>query len=223
MKPQFLFRTLFAIALLSLFVGCAVQDIRQLDEFKELADKEQYDEIVKQKVDCTDQDKGCDQLRLIHGMACYQLAKQDTNPKANYQCSIDDLRRGLDISTEAGKSKTELKPYSKALLESIRERQDLSVNWSESAPYTELLRTQSERVREIYPNAPDGYYYGATAAFAEANKLIVQNTARTTACDLLSQAKNLVEQGSQNPGEYAANFEQTGRQINRTLQRDCSS
>ena len=219
MTRYFNIQSLLFCILLIFLSGCTT--VGQLDDFKQWAEKGEYSEIVKQEVDCTEQNKVCGQLILIHGMACYQVAKQNTDAKANYQCAIRDLQRGLDLSKQADKPKEDMKPYAQALLESIRERQDLSANWNESAPYTELLRTQSAQYQETYPTAPEGYYYGSTAAFTEANKLIIQNTAPTTACDLLNQAKTLVERGRQNPGQYAANFEQTGRQINRTLQREC--
>jgi hypothetical protein len=155
-------------------------------------------------------------------MACYQVAKQDeANAKTDYQCAIDDLRRGLELSAATGRAQGELQPYAQALLESIRERHDLSESATESAPYAELLRTQSALFRESHPDAPDGYYYGATAAFAEANRLLVQRTAPTTACRLLSEAQALVAKGDEHPGQYAANLEQTGRQIARSLQREC--
>jgi hypothetical protein len=221
MKASMVLRLLLTTIVIALIAGCGSRTVRQLDELKELSNKAQYGEIADQQVDCNSSDPGCDQLYLIHGMACYQSAKTDPTASAeHYDCAIGDLRRGLDMSAE--RTPDELKSYYQALLESIRERQDLSSSWSESAPYTQLLRTQSTRFREYYPTAPDGYYYGATAALAEANKLTIQNIAPATACELLNEARQLVERGARNPGEYRANFEQTGRQISRSLQRDCS-
>lgn len=222
MKRSIVIRMLVSAAVIAFLAGCSATAVKQLDDFKELADKKQYSAIAREDVDCIAQDPGCDQLHLIHGMACYRLAKESAKPSGkDYECAISDLRRGLDLSADK-KASDELKPYSQALLESIRERQDMSSSWDESAPYTRLLKTESALFRNSYPGAPDGYYYGATAALAEANRLLVQNTAPDTACELLNQAKQLVVRGAQNPGEYIANFEQTGRQINRSLQIDCS-
>jgi hypothetical protein len=210
---------LFSV-LITLISACA---IKQLENFKTLADKKQYNEIVQQQVDCTEKVEGCDQLWLIHGMACYHQAKHNIDVKQNYQCAIGDLLRGLEFSINSGQSNATLKPYAQALLESIRERQDLSTNWNESAPYTELLSSQAKLFREVYPTDPDGYYYGATAALLQANKLIIQNIAPNTACKLLDEAKSLINKGAKNPGLYAANFEQTGRQVNISAQKECRS
>jgi hypothetical protein len=155
-------------------------------------------------------------------MACYHEAKKGVAPKARYQCAIDELRLGIELTGQADTAGTENKAYMQALLESIRERQDLSADWEEADAYTAMLGSQASAFRRLYPQAPEGYYYGATALFAEANKRLAQDSSRVKACELLTEAQALVEAGSRHPDDLAENLEQTGRQIARTRQMECS-
>jgi hypothetical protein len=206
--------------LLALLVtGCA---IRQLDRFKKWADAGNYTAIVEETVTCQADDAGCDQLRLIRGMACYHEAKHGVMPKPRYQCAIDELTVGIRLAQQAGVSKTDNRPYRKALLESIRERQDLATTFAEAAPYTARLREQAADFRRTYPAEPAGYYYGATALFAEATRRLAQDSSRSEACQLLSEAAALITTGRQHAGELTENFEMTGREVTRTRRQECT-
>jgi hypothetical protein len=211
------------VLLAALGVGCAIQDVKQLDRFKTLASEGNDGAIVAETVDCAANDPGCDQLHLIRGMACYREAKQGVAPKPRYQCAIDELKTGIELTGRGDTAATESKVYMQALLESIRERQDLASNWEEGKPYTALLSSQAAAFRRLYPQAPDGYYYGATALFAEADRRLAQDDSVTKACELLAEAEALIETGSRHPGELAANLEQTGREIARTQSLECST
>jgi hypothetical protein len=204
-----------------LAASCSIKEIRQLDRFKQWANAGNYAAIVEETVTCDADNKGCDQLRFIRGMACYQEAKKGVMPKPRYQCAIDELTMGIRLAQQGGVSKTDNRPYRKALLESIRERHDLATNFAEAAPYIALLREQADDFRRTFPDEPEGYYYGATALFAEATRHLAQNSSRINACQLLSEADALITTGGQHAGELTENFERTGQEIKRAQREGC--
>jgi hypothetical protein len=216
-------RHLLIGGLLALLVAaCAIQDIRQLDRFKKLADAGHDAAIVEETVTCEADDMGCDQLRLIRGMACYREAKNGVMPKLRYQCAIDELTLGLRLALQGDVNQADTRPYREALLESLRERHDLAANFAEATPYMALLRQQSDAFRHTFPKALAGYYYGATALLAEATQRLVQDSSRRQACQLLSAADALIATGRPHAGALTENFEQTGKAIRRTHRQECT-
>jgi hypothetical protein len=109
-RPNILKMVIRALLIL-LSTGCAVQEVRQFDRFKPLASKGDHAAIVKETVDCTAADPGCDQLHLIRGMACYHEAKAGVNPKPRYQCAIDELKRGIELAQQDGEPAADNEPY----------------------------------------------------------------------------------------------------------------
>jgi hypothetical protein len=155
-------------------------------------------------------------------MACYREAKNGVMPKLRYQCAIDELTAGIRLASQGEASQVDTRPYREALLESIRERHDLAVNFAEATPYTALLRQHADVFRQTFPEAPAGYYYGATALLAEATQRLVQDSSRRQACRLLSEAETLIATGRPYAGTLAENFEQTGQAVRRTQRQECT-
>jgi hypothetical protein len=216
-------RTSIGALLTILVYGCCTisPDECQLDRYKQWANQGNDTAIAKGTVDCAPVAPGCDQLHLIRGMACYHLGKQGVAPKSRYECAIEELQRGVEFASMNNEPERHYKSYLQALLESIRNRQDLSSSWNESLPYTHLLREQASEFRQMFPEEPDGYYYGATALLMEANRHLAQNDS-SQACELLSEADNLLETNTR-PENLAENFEQTQRQVENLQQTECQT
>jgi len=152
-------------------------------------------------------------------MACYHLGRQGVEPKARYECAIEELQHGVEFARLNDEPERHHKRYLQALLESIRERQDLSSSWDESLPYVVLLRERAFEFRQMFPEKPDGYYYGATALLLEANRHMAQG-ASAKACELWSEANDLLEANTR-PGNLAQNLAQTQRQVENLQRTEC--
>ncbi len=209
------------LALLALLVACSVAQVRQLERYKGWASQGDDAAIVGHPTDCRADTPGCDQLRLIRGMACYRQARKGTDPVANYGCAIGELEQGLSMARDSGAVPQNLLPYEQALLESLRERRDLASSWDESLDYNRRLRSRAAEFRERHPDRPEGDYYGASALLLEATRQGIESASRDSACTLLTQARELLDRAMANPGELGANLEQMARQVRRTIEQGC--
>jgi hypothetical protein len=214
-------RTFIGAFLTTLAWGCCAISPNecQLARFKQWARQGNDPAIVKEPVACAPSAPGCDQLYIIRGMACYHLGRQGVEPKARYECAIEELQHGVEFARLNDEPERHHKRYLQALLESIRERQDLSSSWDESLPYVVLLRERASEFRQMFPAKPDGYYYGATALLLEANRHMAQG-ASAKACELWSEANDLLEANTR-PGNLAENLAQTQRQVENLQRTEC--
>lgn len=226
MMGLFALRPKVALLLLlsALVSACVAHEVRQLDQFKEWAKAGNQAAIVEKTVDCQAGAPGCDQLYLIHGLACYHQARTESEaPRVRglYECAIEDLTQGMSLAGSEAPTKEKTAAYAAALLEAIRERHDLATSWSEATRYRELLLGRAERYRRTYPEQPEGYYYGAVAGFAEASQQLVQGGPGEDVCQLLGEARALLEIGDNHPGKLKNNFRATLREVRKTMQEEC--
>lgn len=209
--------------LLVLLFGCSVQNVRQLDRYKDLAAKGDDAAIVAEPVSCSAAEPGCDQLHLIHGMSCYREAKRGVDTIGNFECAIADLGTGLEQSKVQGQTAADGKPYAEAELESIRGRIDESSNWAEASSYVTLLQQRADQFRATYPDAQAGFYYGATARLLSANQVTASQPLGTGACNLLLESQQLLEQSRKLTGALSANIDMTLRQVLRLIRQECTA
>jgi hypothetical protein len=87
-------RAFVILVIIALAVGCA-PTIRQLADFKNLADAGDYTTITGREVTCTQGNRGCNQVHLIKGDACFELAKR--GDPGRWDCAIQHLSRGIDM------------------------------------------------------------------------------------------------------------------------------
>ncbi len=210
------------VAALCVMLAAGCGTVEQLDRFKDLDASGNQAAIAAEKVACTAGDSGCDQLHLIHGMACYHQGRAGVDAAARYECAIGDLQRGLQLS--AGRlDDGAAKPYRQALLGAIRGRQDESQNDRESQPYTDALETASADFRDRYPDAQDGYFFGAVAHQAHANRLIFGQDDSVSGCAQLQQATDLLARGASLPGDLGPQIKARAREVVALHSRECRS
>jgi hypothetical protein len=87
-------RAFVILVIIALAVGCA-PTIRQLADFKNIADAGDYTTITGREVTCTQGNRGCNQVHLIKGDACFELAKR--GDPGRWDCAIQHLSRGIDM------------------------------------------------------------------------------------------------------------------------------
>ncbi|MBI4596735.1 MAG: hypothetical protein HY730_10250, partial [Candidatus Tectomicrobia bacterium] len=73
--------------------GCVTS---QLSQFKKHYDSQEYTWIAEQEVSCSPSEEGCNQLHLIKGNACYELATHGQSPLRYFECSATHLEMGID-------------------------------------------------------------------------------------------------------------------------------
>lgn len=209
------------VLLSALLVACSLSQVRQLDQYKDWASQGDDAAIVGHPTDCRAETPGCEQLRLIRGMACYRQAHQGLDPLDHYRCAIEELTQGLSLARSAGTEPQGLLPYEKALLEALRERRDLAASWDESFDYNRRLQHHAAEFRDRYPDQPEGYYYGASALLLEASRQSLEAGTGDSVCALLSRARQLLDRGMVNPGALGSHLEQTAREVERTIAKGC--
>jgi hypothetical protein len=109
------------LVIVVLAAGCATT-IRELADFKKAADAGDYTTIAAREVTCTQGDRGCDQVHLIKGDACFRLAAG--GDPGRWDCAIRHLGLGIDMAGGTMTKMGSTQPYYENLLEALRQRRD---------------------------------------------------------------------------------------------------
>jgi len=195
-------RTSVIVVIIALVVGCA-PTIRELADFKRAADAGDYTTLAGRGVTCAPSDRGCHQVHLIKGDACFQLATG--GDPGRWDCAIQHLALGIDMTggttTEVGSTQR----YYENLLEALRQRRDTARSHAEAAPFTAQLETRAQAFHQAFPKAPGGYYYLASAKLTRA--LDTADTAPNASCRTLNDLQSLLTQAPAEHGRYAVNLQ----------------
>ncbi|NOV29529.1 hypothetical protein [Methylomonas sp. ZR1] len=127
------------LATVLLASGCAT---RQLKNFKEAADENNWHEIAGAEVDCKADDETCNQLHLLKGDACYRLAKQNTDSIKNYQCAAEQLEQGIHLTTDWAAAEAivgQRAQYFENWCESLRSLRSEQTSTAAAKPYNQKL------------------------------------------------------------------------------------
>ncbi|WP_415878113.1 hypothetical protein [Methylomonas sp. TEB] len=127
------------LATVLLASGCAT---RQLKNFKEAADENNWHEIAEAEVDCKADDETCNQLHLLKGDACYRLAKQNTDSIKNYQCAAEQLEQGIHLTTDWAAAEAivgQRAQYFENWCESLRSLRSEQTSTAAAKPYNQKL------------------------------------------------------------------------------------
>ena len=190
-------RTLTLLVIIAWFFGCATQ-VRELSDFKSHAQQGDYAYIAEQKITCAANSRGCNQINLIKGDACFRLA--EGGDSGHWDCAIQHLSRGLDMTGGTRTDMDSTQPYNENLLEALRQRRDLAASNAEATPFTDQLETRAQTFLQAFPTAPAGYYYLASAQLTQA--LDIADTSPSAACRRLNDLLSLLTRAPTEAGRY---------------------
>jgi hypothetical protein len=194
-------RAAVILVIIVLAVGCA-PTIRELSDFKQAAAAGDYTTIAAREVTCTQGDRGCNQVHLIKGDACFRLGA--SGDPSRRDCAIRHLALGIDMTGGTTTEMGSTQPFYENLLEALQQRRDSARTHAEAAPFTAQLETRAQALHQAFPTAPAGYYYLASAGLTRA---LDPNTAPDAACRALNDAQSLLARAPAERGRYAASFQ----------------
>jgi hypothetical protein len=203
----------------ALAAGCA-PTVRELSALKEAAAAGDYATIAARQVRCTPDDRGCNQVHLITGDACFRLAAG--GDPTRWDCAIQHLTRGLDMTAGTATELGSTQPYYENLLEALRQRRDLARSRAEAAPFTAQLESRARAFHDAFPAAPAGYYYLASAQLTRA--LDAADAAPEATCRALNDLQSLLARAPAERGRYADGFRRIAADIRgaKSTVRGCS-
>jgi hypothetical protein len=200
-------RAAVILVIIVLNSGCA-PTIRELADFKRAAEAGDFTTIAAREVTCTPADRGCDQVHLIKGDACFRLAAG--GDAGRWDCAIRHLALGIDMTKGTATSMGSTQPFSENLLEALRQRRDMARSHTEAVPFTAQLETRAQAFHQAFPTAPAGYYYLASARLTRA---LDPNTTPEAACRTLNDAQSLLASAPAERGRYAASLQRVEADI----------
>jgi hypothetical protein len=195
-------RAAVILVIIVLAAGCA-PTIRELADFKRAADAGDYTTIAAREVTCTQGNRGCDQVHLIKGDACFRLAAG--GDPGRWDCAIQHLALGIDLVGGTATNMGSTQPYYENLLEALRQRSDSARSHAEATPFTTQLESRAQAFHQAFPTAPAGYYYLASAQLTRALRDV--NTAPDAACHTLNDLQSLLARAPAERGRYTASFQ----------------
>lgn len=212
-------RVCIILLLAILAAGCA-PTIRELSDFKQAAGQGDYTTIAAREVTCAQGDRGCNQVHLIKGDACFRVAAG--GDAGRWDCAIQHLARGIDMTPGTTTELGPLQPLYENLLEAIRQRRDLARLRTEAAPITALLESRAQTFHHTFPTAPAGYYYLASAQLTRA--LDTADTAPEASCRALNDLQSLLARAPAERGRYTDGLQRIEADIRgaKSTLRSCS-
>ncbi len=180
------------IFVLFLMYGCGT--VGQLDDAKKHWAKKDYEWIAKQEVTCGSTDDGCNQLHLIKGDACYQLAKSGRDEKVNYECAMTQLDAGISQTKEGKMDELNLNRAQtyENLCESIRNLQDLN-GGAAAEELTKKLVFTSQAFLSAEPGNLAGIYFLNSARYTLLRRCLINPDRCPGLCDNLKAIQNEIE------------------------------
>lgn len=191
-----------ALGIAYLSSGCSAT-VKQLKGFKEHSAAQQYSWIADQEVKCEAKKAGCNQLHLIMGDACFNLAKQAT-AKADkiqlYRRAADELATGIAQTSkwESGKLNLDRSQTYENLCESLRNLQDLQEGEAARAVGERLLET-AETFFNLAPQSLAATYFFSKARFRKIQPALLEVTEANSAqiCTQLNSLQKMLDASMQ--------------------------
>jgi len=137
-----------------------------LKTFKNKHENKQYESIAKTEIKCNKSDKGCNQLHLIKGDACYRLGKENNKPLERFDCAIEHLDTGISLTKQWKSGQLDLNQDQvyENLSESLRLRQNMSKG-AEADKFTRRLIQTSAAFLKLSPDNLAAIYFNNSANF----------------------------------------------------------
>lgn len=146
----------FLYVALLMLVAC--KTISVIDKTKELHAAGEYDKVAKTDINCNSGDKGCNQLHLLKGDACFRLAKSAASnevKEAEYTCAVNSIFTGIDMTGSWEEVNTSRDQFYENGLEAARMRAD----FSNGQEYEVILANRAQQYMGLAPNNAGAKYY----------------------------------------------------------------
>jgi len=88
------------LLLLPLFLNNCSVAVKQLQGFKDRHAMQDYQWLAAQEITCDSSSTDCNQLHLIKGDACFQLAKRGIEEEKHYECAANELEIGIRLTKQ---------------------------------------------------------------------------------------------------------------------------
>jgi len=149
---------LACLALILILAGCTHL---QLHQFHRHAARGDHEWIAAQAIACQRASDTCGQLHLLKGEACFRLAMMGKKPDINFNCSADELQKGLALKSSWQDAGVPLL-FQEYRCESLLRLQDL-----QSGKVAQQTRDRlMEAAKALYQMAPESipavYYLSST-------------------------------------------------------------
>lgn len=200
--------------ILTLALSACDHSATQLSDFKDEPTANKFGTTAEAEVTCTPSDPACGQLHLLKGHACYRQARQataDAEKRRFYSCAIDQLGTGLQMSPSETGPLGSMQVYRIERMTSLRDRSDLG-GPTEAADRTQLA-TDAADFRRRYPGQPAGPYFAAAVQISQLQVDLNRDQTGTEYCRQIGEAKELIDEGQRNPGDFRANLAAAQKQI----------
>ena len=196
----------FFVAVIFLF-SCS-PTIKQVKDLKNHWKQQDIQYIAKQEITCTASDEGCNQLHLLKGDACYQLAKKNISPFTNYTLAIKHLETGIEQTQNWQIDDLNLnqKQTYINICESLRNLQDLQ-SGDEMKITGEKLYHFAEAFYQIDSNHPAAIFYMIKAKYRKIKPELIRKLNKDNNCKELKKMISEVEKAVQMNSEYKQNLE----------------
>jgi hypothetical protein len=193
---RYLLSFLLLLLTLILVSGCCTGTVRELGKAKEHAKSGDFAWIAAQDVKCKETCEGCNQLHLLKGDACYQLAKQGQEPLKQYPCAAQHLETGISMTKQWQMESFNLnRPQTYVnLCESLRNWRDLLAG-AEADAINERLLKNAQAFLAGEPGNPCGIYFETNARYAKLRPCLLHPEQCPTVCAELKAMLSSLDDG----------------------------
>ncbi len=206
-KPlQFVF---FSILLIPFLISGCNPALKPLKKAKAAWEKQEFASLAAMEVSCKPSDKGCNQLHLMKGDACFQLGKLGIDIKKHFACAVNALQTGI---TQTGDWQMNALNLNRAqtyenLMESLRLWQDTKQG-AEAEKITHQLVSTAQTFLQLEPGHLAGIFFLNSGAYTLLrSELLRQNNPAKLCMDLNHILRSLKTFEPKARGtKYAPNF-----------------
>ncbi len=163
---KFIVPVIVMLMIVFIITGCAT--IKQLKEFKNYHKKGEFESIFEEEIICKPTQDGCNQLHLIKGDTCWNLAKaagKDPNISKEkellyLECAVKELQMGIDMTDQWKLDKLGLnKPQTyENLFQAMRLLQDKQHGKDAEKTNKDLLKRTEQYLAVESGNIPALYF-----------------------------------------------------------------
>ncbi len=194
-----------------------------LKEFKTHAATGDNAWLAKRKVTCKQEQEGCNQLHLIKGDACLQLAKQKQDEMKHYSCAASELRTGIDFTKDwqLGTLNLNRGQTYENLCEALRGWQDKE-SGAKADDLARKLLASARELRAFAPARVGAVFFENSARYTLLHACLIDPAACPSICsDLKTISKDLGDHETQ--AEQDARYRKPYRQLQENVQRSRNS
>jgi hypothetical protein len=164
-----------------MLAGCAT--LPELDEVQQDFNQGEFKQVADHRIECKDDQAGCNKLHLIKGEACLQLATPPQSETGYLDCAVENLETGIALTRDWEQINIDpARPYGD-LAEALRLRRDEATSGASAQADFKALKATAAGFAQTVPGHVGAVYWTQLVAFEEAKRLV-----GTSACPALADA-----------------------------------